>query len=157
LPRHLGELIAETKSRDRVVLATKFTMNGEPGNPNAGGNCRKNVYRALEGSLRRLRTDYVDLYWLHAYDGITPVDEVMSTLDALMREGKVRYFGLSDVPGVDQLEENLHALDFELPSETTARLEELTRPEVIFPYSFFTPARQSIVRGRVKLAPRSDA
>jgi len=94
----LGRFIRETKSRDRVVLATKFTFNGEPGNPNAGGNGRKNVYRALETSLRRLETDYVDLYWLHAWDGLTPVEEVVETLDALVRAGKVRYIGLSDTP-----------------------------------------------------------
>ena len=95
----LGKLIGERKLRDRVVLATKFTFNREPGNPNAGGNSRKNIYRALEGSLRRLQTDYVDLYWLHAWDTITPVEEVVSTLNDLVREGKVRYYGFSNTPG----------------------------------------------------------
>jgi aryl-alcohol dehydrogenase-like predicted oxidoreductase len=94
----LGDYFAENKRRDEVVLATKFTFNGRPGDPNAGGNGRKNIFRALEGSLRRLRTDYIDLYWLHAWDGITPVEEVVSTLDALVRSGKVRYVGFSDVP-----------------------------------------------------------
>lgn len=94
----VGKFIAEGKLRDRIVLATKFTFNMEPGNPNAGGNGRKNIYRALEASLRRLGTDYIDLYWMHAWDTLTPVEEVLSTLDALVREGKVRYFGLSDVP-----------------------------------------------------------
>jgi len=94
----VGKFIAERKLRDRVVLATKFTFNGEPGNPNAGGNGRKNIYRALEGSLRRLQTDYVDLYWLHAWDTLTPVEEVMSTLNDLVREGKVRHYGFSDTP-----------------------------------------------------------
>ena len=94
----LGRLIAERRIRDRIVLATKFTFNAEPGNPNAGGNGRKNVHRALEGSLRRLGTDYVDLYWLHAWDTVTPVEEVISTLDHLVRAGKVRYIGFSDVP-----------------------------------------------------------
>jgi aryl-alcohol dehydrogenase-like predicted oxidoreductase len=94
----VGRFIAETRSRDRVVLATKFTFNQEPGNPNAGGNGRKNIYRALEASLRRLQTDYIDLYWLHAWDGLTPLEEVLATLDALVREGKVRYIGLSDTP-----------------------------------------------------------
>jgi len=94
----VGELLEEAQARDRVVLATKFTFNTRPGDPNAGGNGRKNIERALDGSLRRLRTDYVDLYWLHAWDGLTPIEEVMSTLDALVRRGKVRYLGLSDTP-----------------------------------------------------------
>jgi aryl-alcohol dehydrogenase-like predicted oxidoreductase len=79
-------------------LATKFTFNREPGNPNAGGNGRKNIYRALEGCLRRLQTDYIDLFYLHAWDMITPIEEVIETLDHLVREGKVRYLGLSNVP-----------------------------------------------------------
>jgi aryl-alcohol dehydrogenase-like predicted oxidoreductase len=94
----LGKFILQRKLRDRVVLATKFTFNQEPGNPNAGGNGRKNIYRALEGSLRRLQTDYVDLYWLHAWDTITPVEEVVSTLNDLVREGKIRHYGFSDTP-----------------------------------------------------------
>ncbi|HYV86832.1 MAG TPA: aldo/keto reductase [Patescibacteria group bacterium] len=96
--RLIGEYFAARGGRDRAVLATKFTFSGDPGDPNAGGNGRKNIHRALEGSLKRLRTDYVDLYWLHAWDGLTPVEEVMGTLDALVRAGKVRYLGLSDVP-----------------------------------------------------------
>jgi aryl-alcohol dehydrogenase-like predicted oxidoreductase len=95
---YLGKFIADAKLRDRIVLATKFTFNAEKGNPNAGGNGRKNIYRAIEGSLRRLNTDYVDLYWLHAWDMVTPVEEVLSTIDALVRAGKVRHFGLSDTP-----------------------------------------------------------
>jgi aryl-alcohol dehydrogenase-like predicted oxidoreductase len=94
----VGKLVKESRTRDRVVMATKFTFNAEPGNPNAGGNGRKNIYRALENSLRRLQTDYIDLYWLHAWDGLTPVEEVMSTLDDLVCAGKVRYIGFSDVP-----------------------------------------------------------
>src|SRR5262249_9704643 len=70
-----GKFVNEAKLRDRVLIATKFTFNAEPGNPNAGGNGRKNLYRALEGSLRRLNTDYVGLYWLHAWDTVTPVEE----------------------------------------------------------------------------------
>ncbi len=94
----VGKFIQERGLRDRVVLATKFTFNTEPGNPNAGGNGRKNIYRALEGSLRRLKTDYIDLYWLHAWDTITPVEEVLSTLNDLVRQGKIRYYGFSDTP-----------------------------------------------------------
>ena len=94
----VGKFIADRALRDRVVLATKFTFNAEPGNPNAGGNGRKNIYRALHGSLRRLKTDYIDLYWLHAWDTITPVEEVVSTLNDLVREGKIRHYGFSDTP-----------------------------------------------------------
>jgi aryl-alcohol dehydrogenase-like predicted oxidoreductase len=85
--------------RQRLVLATKFGFHGgEPGNPNTGGNGRKNIHRALEGSLRRLNTDYVDLYWMHVWDMVTPVEEVLQTLGDLVRAGKIRYFGFSDIP-----------------------------------------------------------
>ena len=93
-----GRLIRDRSLRDRVVVATKYTFNAQPGNPNAGGNGRKNMYRALEGSLRRLQTDYIDLYWMHVWDGSTPVEEVMAGMNDLVRSGKVRYIGFSDVP-----------------------------------------------------------
>jgi aryl-alcohol dehydrogenase-like predicted oxidoreductase len=94
----VGKFVAEKKLRDRAVIATKFTFNAEPGNPNAGGNGRKNIYHALEGSLRRLKTDYVDLYYLHAWDRVTPVEEVIATMSDLIRAGKIRYYAFSDVP-----------------------------------------------------------
>jgi aryl-alcohol dehydrogenase-like predicted oxidoreductase len=94
----IGEYVADRKLRDALVLATKFTWNQQPGNPNAGGNGRKNIYRALDASLRRLRTDHIDLYWLHFWDMVTPVAEVLQTLGDLVRAGKIRYFALSDVP-----------------------------------------------------------
>jgi aryl-alcohol dehydrogenase-like predicted oxidoreductase len=94
----VGKFVKEGKLRDDVVLATKFTFNAKKGNPNAGGNGRKNIYRALEGSLKRLQTDYIDFYWLHTWDKVSPVEEVLLTLVDLVREGKIRYFGLSDVP-----------------------------------------------------------
>lgn len=94
----LGKFIKETGFRDRIVLATKFTFSSNPANPNAGGNGRKNIYRALHGSLQRLKTDYIDLYWLHAWDTITPVEEVVSTLNDLVREGKILHYGFSDTP-----------------------------------------------------------
>src|SRR6204780_3127528 len=94
----VGKFVGDANLRDRMVIATKFTFNGQPGNPNAGGNGRKNIYRALEGSLRRLKTDYVDLYYLHAWDIVTPVEEVVSTLTDLVHEGKIRYYGFSDTP-----------------------------------------------------------
>ena len=94
----VGQFIAERGLRERVVLATKFSFNADPSNPNTGGNGRKNIYRAVEGSLRRLKTDYIDLYWMHVWDMVTPVEEVLSTLNDLVRTGKIRHFGFSDVP-----------------------------------------------------------
>jgi aryl-alcohol dehydrogenase-like predicted oxidoreductase len=94
----LGAFIKDRALRDHAVIATKFSYNGQPGNPNAGGNGRKNIMRAVEGSLKRLGTDYIDLYILHTWDRLTPPEEVMRTLDDLVRAGKVRYVGLSDVP-----------------------------------------------------------
>ena len=94
----LGKFIHQQSLRDRIVLATKFTFNADPANPNAGGNGRKNIYRALEGSLRRLQTDYIDLYWLHAWDTVTPVEEVVRSLNDLVREGKILHYGFSDTP-----------------------------------------------------------
>lgn len=94
----LGRFVAEGKLRDKLVIATKFTFNGEERNPNTGGNGRKNIFRALDASLQRLGMDYVDLYWMHAWDKVTPVDEVIATLDGLVRDGKIRYYAFSDVP-----------------------------------------------------------
>lgn len=94
----LGEFVAERSLRDKAVIATKFTMNTQPGNPNAGGNGRKNIMRAIDASLKRLGTDYIDLYLLHIWDRLTPAEEVLRTLDDLVRAGKVRHIGLSDVP-----------------------------------------------------------
>lgn len=94
----IGGYIESRNLRDKLVLATKFTFNAESGNPNAGGNGRKNMYRAIDLSLRRLRTDYIDLYWMHAWDMVTPVEEVLQSLGDLVRAGKIRYFGLSDLP-----------------------------------------------------------
>ena len=84
--------------RQSVVLATKYT-NAAPGtDPNAAGNHRKSMMQAVEASLKRLRTDYIDLYWVHIWDQITPVEEVMRGLDDLVRQGKVLYVGISDAP-----------------------------------------------------------
>ena len=94
----LGEIIRSTNSRDEIVLATKFSFNAQPGNPNAGGNGRKNILRAIDSSLGRLQTDYIDLYIMHAWDRTTPVEEVASTLNDLVRAGKIRHIGLSDAP-----------------------------------------------------------
>jgi aryl-alcohol dehydrogenase-like predicted oxidoreductase len=96
--RMVGKFIKEKGVRDRLVIGTKFTVNTDPRNPNAGGNGRKNIYRALESSLQRLEIEYIDLYWMHGWDTITPVEEVISTLDDFVREGKIRHYGFSDVP-----------------------------------------------------------
>src|ERR1700726_5340961 len=92
----LGEFLQG--HRQSMVLATKYT-NSFPGtDPNAAGNHRKNMMQAVEASLKRLRTGYIDLYWVHIWDGITPVEEVMRGLDDLVRQGKVLYLGISDAP-----------------------------------------------------------
>src|SRR6516164_2894320 len=92
----LGEFVKG--HRETMVLATKYT-NAAPGNdPNAAGNHRKSMVRAVEASLKRLQTDYIDLYWVHIWDQITPVEEVMRGLDDLVRQGKVLYVGISDAP-----------------------------------------------------------
>jgi aryl-alcohol dehydrogenase-like predicted oxidoreductase len=84
--------------RQSVVLATKYT-NAAPGtDPNAAGNQRKNMVQSVEASLKRLRTDFIDLYWVHIWDQLTPVEEVMRGLDDLVRAGKVLYVGISDAP-----------------------------------------------------------
>ncbi len=84
--------------RQSVVMATKYT-NAAPGtDPNAAGNHRKSMLQAVEASLKRLGTDYIDLYWVHIWDQITPVEEVIRGLDDLVRQGKVLYVGISDAP-----------------------------------------------------------
>jgi aryl-alcohol dehydrogenase-like predicted oxidoreductase len=92
----LGRFIAGR--REQVVLATKFAVNTRPGDPNAGGNHRKAIVQAVETSLKHLGTDYIDLYYLHMWDGRTPIDEVMRALDDLVRDGKALYLGISDTP-----------------------------------------------------------
>ena len=98
----VGEFIAG--HREEVVVATKYTnaavgFSGQPGtDANVGGNQRKNMVQAVEASLKRLGTDYIDLYWLHVWDQITPAEEVMRAFDDLVRAGKVLYIGISDAP-----------------------------------------------------------
>jgi aryl-alcohol dehydrogenase-like predicted oxidoreductase len=84
--------------RDQLVIATKFFANLFPGDPNAGGASRKSLTAACDESLRRLQTDYIDLYWMHLWDQFTPIDETMRALDDLVTAGKVRYVGFSDTP-----------------------------------------------------------
>lgn len=92
---HIGRHPAR---RDRLVIATKFLGNMFPGDPNGGGAHRKSMIAACEESLRRLQTEYIDLYWMHFWDHLTPIDETLRALDDLVASGKVRYIGLSDTP-----------------------------------------------------------
>lgn len=94
--KYIGEFISS--DRDRFVLATKYTSNTRRGDPNAGGNHRKNMIQSLEASLKRLNTDYIDLYWVHAWDALTPIEEMMRALDDMVRSGKILYIGISDAP-----------------------------------------------------------
>ena len=94
--RIVGELTEG--DRERWVLATKYTLTVDRTDPNAGGNHRKSLVRSLEQSLRRLRTDYVDLLWLHMRDATTPIEEAVRALDDQVRLGKVLYVGISDSP-----------------------------------------------------------
>ena len=94
--RFVGEFVAA--DRDHFVVATKYTLTERTDDPNFGGNHRKNLMRSLAGSLRRLRTDYVDVLWLHMWDGTTPVEEVLRAVDDLVRAGQVLHVGFSDTP-----------------------------------------------------------
>jgi len=84
--------------RDRLVISTKYSLTTSPGDPNASGNHRKNMVRSVEDSLKRMKTDYIDLYYLHMWDFRTPVDEILRAFDDLVRAGKILYIGLSDTP-----------------------------------------------------------
>ena len=103
---HLGRHSAR---RDRLVIATKFSGNLYPGDPNGGGSGRKSIIAQCENSLRRLQTDYIDLYWLHNWDVHTPIEETMAALEDLVRAGKVRYLGVSDTPAWKIVEANVTA------------------------------------------------
>ncbi len=104
----VGKFIKQSQSRDQIVLATKFGFNGSrnplaatqgtAGNPHAGGAGSKNIHRALDASLARLGTDYIDLYWMHIWDGVTPAEEIVQTLGDLVRAGKIRHYAFSDMP-----------------------------------------------------------
>lgn len=94
--KFIGEF---TKSdRDHFVIATKYTLIERKSDPNFGGNHRKNMMRSIEGSLQRLGTDHIDLFYLHMWDYVTPIEEVMRALDDLVRAGKILYVGISDTP-----------------------------------------------------------
>lgn len=92
----LGNIL--TGRRDRFVLSTKYTVTRDPDDPNGGGNHRKNLRLSLETSLRRLRTSYIDIYWVHMWDAHTPAEETLQALDDQVRAGKILYAGISDTP-----------------------------------------------------------
>jgi aryl-alcohol dehydrogenase-like predicted oxidoreductase len=92
----LGEFLGE--KRQQVVLSTKYTINTHPGDPNGGGNNRKNMVQSVETSLQRMKTDYIDLLYLHIWDGTTPVEEILRAMDDLVRAGKVLYMGICSTP-----------------------------------------------------------
>jgi aryl-alcohol dehydrogenase-like predicted oxidoreductase len=92
----LGEFLGE--KRQQLVLSTKYTINTRPGDPNGGGNHRKHMVRSVETSLQRMKTDYIDLLYLHIWDGTTPIEEILRAMDDLVRAGKVLYMGLSTAP-----------------------------------------------------------
>jgi aryl-alcohol dehydrogenase-like predicted oxidoreductase len=95
----IGDFFAQRKARrDRSIIATKFFGNLYPGDPNGGGAGRKAIMEQCEQSLRRLQTDYIDLYWLHNWDRTAPIDETLRAMDDLVTAGKVRYLGVSDLP-----------------------------------------------------------
>jgi aryl-alcohol dehydrogenase-like predicted oxidoreductase len=103
----LGEFLAE--DRERIVLATKYTGATRAKDVNASGNSRKNMMDSVHASLKRLNTDYIDLYWVHARDFTTPIEEVMRGLDDLVRQGKILYAGISDTPAWEVSRANMLA------------------------------------------------
>ena len=94
--KYVGDFIGS--DRDHFVVATKYSLTERRSDPNFGGNHRKNMMRSVTGSLKRLNTEYIDLLYLHMWDGVTPLDEVMRGLDDLVHSGKVLYIGFSDTP-----------------------------------------------------------
>ena len=129
----VGRFIKEAGARDEVVLATKFAFNGSAsplaatnggrGNPNAGGAGAKNIHRALDASLMRLGTDHIDLYWMHIWDGVTPVEEIVQTLGDLVRVGKIRYYALSDMPAWLAMKAATIAAERRIPGPVAIQIE----------------------------------
>lgn len=130
----VGRLIRDSKSRDDIVLSSKYGFNAsasplstnntnKPGNPNAGGSGAKNIHRALHASLDRLQTDYIDVYWMHVWDGITPVEEILHTLGNLVAAGKIRYFAFSDMPAYIAMKAATIASERGIPGPIAMQLE----------------------------------
>lgn len=130
---YVGKFITETGSRDEIVLATKFGFNGSrsplatdrstSGNPHAGGAGAKNIHRALGASLKRLGTDYIDLYWMHIWDGVTPVEEIVQTLGDLVRAGKIRHYAFSDTPAWLAMKAATIAMERRIPGPIAMQVE----------------------------------
>ena len=95
---YVGEFLAAHGERDRFVLATKYSLQRREGDPNGAGNHRKSMTTAVEASLKRLKSDTIDLYWLHIWDFTTPTDELIRAFDDLVRAGKIQYVAISDTP-----------------------------------------------------------
>ena len=129
----VGKFVKASGARDAMVVATKFAFNGSSspltatqsggGNPNAGGAGAKNIHRALDASLQRLGMDYVDMYWMHIWDGVTPAEEVVQTLGDLVRAGKIRYFGFSDMPAWYAMKAATIAAERRVPGPIAMQLE----------------------------------
>jgi aryl-alcohol dehydrogenase-like predicted oxidoreductase len=149
--RILGRYLKSSHVRDRLVLTSKFTNTIDPVDPNASGNGRKHIVRALEASLRRLGTDYLDLYLLHTWDRITPVEEVVQTFDDLVRQGKIRYAGLSDVPAWYAARAQSYAEAHGLPPMITVQLPYSLVNRSIEPE--FMPMAQSLGMGLTVWSP----
>lgn len=94
--KYIGEFISS--EREKFVLATKYTITTNPDDPNASGNHRKNLVQSVDASLKRLNTNYIDLLWVHVWDPMSPIEEVMRALDDMVRSGKILYVGISDAP-----------------------------------------------------------
>jgi aryl-alcohol dehydrogenase-like predicted oxidoreductase len=151
------------------VLATKYT-NTMPGtDPNAGGNQRKNMVRSVEASLKRLRTDYIDLYWLHIWDKITPLEEVMRAFDDLVRQGKILHAGVSDMAAWAVARANTMAelrgwspfvglqIEYSLVERTVER-ELLPMAEAMgLGVTAWSPLGGGVLTGKYKSGPAQDA
>src|SRR5438105_1312697 len=140
----LGELLEGR--RERVVLATKYTLTAHPDDPNSGGNHRKSLRESVERSLRRLRTDYLDLLWMHMWDGLTPVRGVAGACEAtpaqvciawvLAQRSRANLVPILGARTAAQLEENLAAIDLQLPPDQLQRLNEESAISLGFPSDF---------------------
>ena len=141
---HLGR---DPAKRDRLVIATKFSGNLYPGDPNGGGSGRKSVINACEHSLRRLQTDYIDLYWLHNWDVHTPIDETMAALEDLVRSGSREFAGTF-------LNEKAYALVDELG--IIAKAHDSTVARVALAWVRTQPGVSSTIIGARRLSQLED-